>query len=53
MVTAHTLGEVRQVAGAAHDLRVAMVTALGSGWVLVENELRQELGRDITTGSGR
>jgi hypothetical protein len=57
VVTAQTLGEVRhvaeQVAGAAHDLRAAMATALGSGWVLVENELRQELGHDITTGSGR
>jgi hypothetical protein len=29
-----------------------MVTALGSGWVLVENELRTELGHDISTGSG-
>jgi hypothetical protein len=56
-VTAQTLGEVRhlaeQVAGAAHDLRAAMATALGSGWGLVENELQQELGYDITTGSGR
>jgi len=55
-VTARTLGEVRQVAdqvaSAAHDLRAAMVTALGSGWVLVENELRTELGHDISTGSG-
>jgi hypothetical protein len=57
MVTARTLGEVRQaadqIAGAAHDLRTAMVTALGSGWVLAENELRRELGHDITTDPGR
>jgi hypothetical protein len=41
-----------QVASAAHDLRAAMVTARGSGWVLVENELRTELGHDISAGSG-
>jgi hypothetical protein len=56
MVTARTLGEVShvadQVAGAAHDLRAAMLTALGSGWVFVENQLQQELGRDITTDPG-
>jgi hypothetical protein len=49
MVTARTLSEVRQVAehvaGAAHDLGSAMATALGPGWVHVENELRQEPGR--------
>lgn len=57
MVTARTLSEVHevaeQVAGAAHDLSAAMDTALGSGWVLVETELRQEPGRDITTTPGR
>jgi hypothetical protein len=55
-VTARTLGEVRQVAdqvaSAAHDLGTAMVAALGPGWVHVENELRTELGHDISTDSG-
>jgi hypothetical protein len=55
-VTARTLGEVRQVAdqvaSAAHDLGTAMVAALGSGWVHVENELRTELGHDISADSG-
>jgi hypothetical protein len=41
------------VAGAADGLKAAMTTALGSGWVLVENQLRQELGHDISADSGR
>ncbi len=56
MVTVRTLAEVRQLAGqlagAADALRIAMTTALGSGWVLVEDQLRQELGHDITADPG-
>jgi hypothetical protein len=51
-VTVRTLAEVRQVAGrvadAADELKAAMTAALGSGWVLVQDQLRQELGRDIS-----
>jgi hypothetical protein len=50
------LAEVRQladqVADAAAELKAAMTTALGPGWVLVEDQLRQELGRDIGTDPG-
>ena len=55
-VTAQTLAEVRQladqVATAADELKAAMTAALGPGWVLVEDELRQELGHDISTDPG-
>jgi enamine deaminase RidA (YjgF/YER057c/UK114 family) len=55
-VSARTLAEVRQladqVAGAAEELKAAMTTALGSGWVLVEDQLRQELGHDISADPG-
>jgi hypothetical protein len=55
-VTARTLAEVRrladQVADAADELEAAMNTAFGSGWVLVEDELRQELGHDISANPG-
>ena len=55
-VTARTLAEVRQVAGqvadAADELKAAMTTALGSGWALVEDQLRQELGHDISADPG-
>ncbi len=55
-VTAQTLAEVRQVAGqvadAADELKAAMTTALGSGWALVEDQLRQELGHDISADPG-
>jgi hypothetical protein len=55
-VTVRTLGEVRQVADrladAADKLKAAMTAALGSGWVLVQDQLRQELGRDITSDPG-
>ncbi len=55
-VTARMLAEVRQladqVADAAAELKTAMTTALGPGWVLVEDQLRQELGRDIGTDPG-
>jgi hypothetical protein len=56
-VRARTPAEVRQladqVADAADGLKAAMTTALGSGWVLVEDQLRQELGHDISADSGR
>jgi hypothetical protein len=55
-VTARTLAEVRQVADqvadAAETLKAAMTEALGSGWELVEDHLRQELGYDISTDPG-
>ena len=51
-VTMRTLAEVRlladRVAGAASSLRAAMSAALGPEWMLVEDQLRQELGRNIT-----
>jgi hypothetical protein len=50
-VTTRTLAEVRQVAdrvaGAADEVKDAMTAALGPGWVRVEDQLRQELGRDV------
>jgi len=50
-ITARTLTEVRrladQVADAADGLRAAMTTALGTGWVHVEEQLRRELGHDV------
>jgi hypothetical protein len=55
-VTARTLSEVRhlagQVADAADELRAAMTTAFGAGWALVEDQLRQELGREVRTEPG-
>lgn len=55
-VSVRTLTEVRQladqVADAASGLKVAMTAALGSGWVLVEDQLRQELGHDISADPG-
>ena len=55
-VTAQTLAEVRkladQVADAADDLRAAMTTALGTGWALVEDQLRQELGHEVRADPG-
>jgi hypothetical protein len=55
-VTVRTLAEVRQladrVADAGDALRAAMTAALGSEWVLVEDQLRQELGHDITADPG-
>jgi hypothetical protein len=55
-VTVRALAEVGQladqIANAADALRAAMTVALGSEWVLVENQLRQELGHEITAGSG-
>ena len=56
LVTARTLAEVRQLAdhlaGAADDLKAAMSAALGSRWALVEDQLRQELGHDLSVDPG-
>ena len=56
MVTARTLAEVRQladqVANAADELKAAMTNALGSRWALVEDQLRRELGHDISADPG-
>jgi hypothetical protein len=56
MITARTLTEVRQladqVAEAADELRAAMTTALGTGWALVEDQLRQELGHEVRIDPG-
>jgi hypothetical protein len=55
-VTPRTPAEVRQLANrlaqAADELADAMAGALGAGWALVEDQLRQELGRDISADSG-
>jgi hypothetical protein len=55
-VTARTLAEIRQladqVANAADALRASMTEALGSSWALVEDQLRQELGHDISADLG-
>jgi hypothetical protein len=55
-VTARTLAEVRQVADqvahAADQVKAAMTAALGSSWVRVEDQLRQELGHDIDAAPG-
>ena len=55
-VTTQTLAEVRQladqVAGAADELKAAMTAALGSRWALVEDQLRQELGHDLSVDPG-
>ena len=56
MATAQTLAEARQladrVAAATRALKAAMASALGSGWALVEDELRTELGHDIRAEPG-
>ena len=50
-VTVRTPAEVRQVtdrlADAASEVRDAMTAAFGPEWDLVEDQLRQELGRDV------
>jgi hypothetical protein len=55
-VTTRTLTEARQladqVASAADELRAAMTTALGTGWAMVEDQLRQELGREVRSDPG-
>ena len=54
MVTVRTPAEVREVADrladAANELQAAMTAAFGPGWDLVEDQLREELGRDIGAG---
>lgn len=56
LVTAHTLAEVReladQVADAADALRAAMTAAFGTGWALVEDQLRRELGHEVRVDPG-
>jgi hypothetical protein len=55
-VTVRTLAEVRQLAdqlaSATNDLKAALTSALGPDWVLVEDQLRQELGHDIGADLG-
>jgi len=55
-VSARTPADVRQVADrvadAANEVKAAMTAALGSGWGRVEDQLRQELGRDISIDPG-
>ena len=55
MVTVRTPAEVREVADrvadAANEVKAAMTAAFGPGWDLVEDQLRQELGRDIDAGT--
>jgi hypothetical protein len=55
-VRAKMLADARQLADqvgdAADELRAAMTTALGPDWVLIEDELRQELGGDGSTDAG-
>jgi hypothetical protein len=41
------------VADAADGLRAAMTTALGTGWALVEDQLRQELGHEVRADPGQ
>lgn len=51
MVTVRTPAEVQQVADrladAASAVKAAMTAAFGPRWDLVEDQLRQELGRDV------
>lgn len=55
-VRAHTLAEVgqlaEQVGDAADELKAAMTSALGLDWALIEDQLRQELGHDISSDLG-
>jgi len=55
-VTVRTPAEVYQladqVAQAAEDLKAAMTAAFGPDWVRIEDQLRQELGHDITADPG-
>jgi hypothetical protein len=56
-VIVRTPGEVRQVADrladAANDVKAAMTAAFGSEWDLVEDQLRHELGRDVSAEGQR
>jgi hypothetical protein len=55
-ITARTLTEVRQladqVAEAADELKAAMTLALGTGWALVEDQLRREVGHEVRLDPG-
>jgi len=55
-VRARTVAEIRQLADqvgeAADELNAAMTAALGPGWVNMEDQLRQELGHDISNDPG-
>jgi hypothetical protein len=55
-VTVRTATEVQRVADrvadAADDVQAAMTAALGSEWGIVEDQLRQELGRDLSAEPG-
>ena len=55
-VTMRTLAEVQQtadrVADAVDEVKAAMTAALGPGWILVEDQLRQELGHNISADPG-
>ena len=55
-VTMRTAAEVQRVANrvadAADDIQAAMTAALGSGWIVVEDQLRQELGHDLSADPG-
>jgi len=52
-VRARTPAEIRQVADqvgeAADELNAAMTAALGPGWVHIDDQLRQQLGHDISS----
>lgn len=55
-VTVRTAAEVQRVvnrvADAADDVQAAMTAALGSEWIVVEDQLRQELGHDLSADPG-
>ena len=55
-VTVRSLAEIRQVAHqvgeAADELNAAMTAALGPTWAHIEDQLRQELGHDISNDPG-
>jgi hypothetical protein len=38
---------------AAEQVKTAMRAALGPDWILVEDQLRHELGRDVGDGAGQ
>ena len=55
-ITARTTNDIHQLADelgrAADNLNAAMTAAFGIDWSHVEDQLRQELGHDISTDSG-
>jgi hypothetical protein len=52
MVTLRSKQGSHEVTVTAEALKAAMTAALGSGWDLVEDQLRRELGRDVSTNPG-